>query len=64
MFGVKFVQTWVNHQQNTTKSGDLPYSTLGMIVAVVAELLSSSGAASLLDQSSRLAVATAAWLPH
>ena len=60
MFGVKFVQTRVNHQQNTTKSGDLPYSTT--LVVIVARPLSSSVAASLLDQSSRLAAATAAWL--
>ena len=59
MFGVKFVQTQVNHQQNTT---NLPYSTLVVSVAVVARLLSSLLAALSLDQLSRLAVATAAWL--
>ena len=60
MFGVKFVQTRVNHQQNTTKSVDLPYSTLVVTVAAVAGLVSSSVAVSSLDQPSRLAAATAA----
>ena len=58
MFDVKFVQTWVRQQQTTI---NLPYSTL-VVTVVVAELVSSSVAASSLDQPSRLAVATAAWL--
>ena len=58
MFDVKFVQTWVKQQQTTI---NLPYSTL-VVIVVVAGLVSSSVAASSLDQPSRLAVATAAWL--
>ena len=59
MFDVKFVQTWVRQQQTTI---NLPYSTLVVTVVVVAGLVSSSVAASSLDQPSRLAIATAAWL--
>ena len=58
MFDVKFVQTWVRQQQTTI---NLPYSTL-VVTVVVAKLVSSSVAASSLDQPSRLAIATAAWL--